>query len=138
MARGIRGLKAKQHRNRKRCTTARGFTLLEVMIALTIFATLAAAVITAGHYSSRQSARLKEQMQCAWLADNQLSELRLQAASPGRQQLLRHFGQSDWVVEQTITPQADPRMLKVDISVKRQGSDQVAYSTSSWVPAAHE
>ena len=108
------------------------------MIALTIFATLAAAVITAGHYSLRQNARLKEQMQCAWLADNQLSELRLQAASPGRQQWLRHFDQHDWVVEQTLTPEADPRMLRVDISVTRQGSDHPVYSTRSWVPAVHE
>lgn len=137
-ARETLGLKGKHPRNRTRTKTARGFTLLEVMIALTIFATLAAALITASHYSLQQNSRLKEQMQCAWLADNQLSELRLQAASPGRQQLLRHVDQSDWVLEQIITPAADPRMLKVDISVTRQGSDQPTYSTSSWMPAVHE
>lgn len=131
-------MKGKQRRTRKRATTARGFTLLEVMIALTIFATLAAAVISAGHYSLRQNVRLNEQMQCAWLADNQLTELRLQAPSPGRQQWLRHVDQRDWVVEQTITSEGDPRMLKVEISVSPQGSDQPVYSTTSWVPAAHE
>lgn len=138
MERGSLGLKGKHRRTRKCATTARGFTLLEVMIALTIFATLAAAVISAGQYSLRQNARLKEQMQCAWLADNQLSELRLQAPSPGRQQLLRHFDRRNWVVEQTITPESDPRMLKVDISVSRQGSDQPVHRTTSWVPASHE
>ena len=138
MARGIPGLKAKPRCNRKRAKAVRGFTLLEVMIALTIFATLAAAVITAGHYSLRQNARLNEQLQCAWLADNQLSELHLQAVAPGREQWLRQVGQTDWLVEQTITPEADPRMLRVEISVKRPGSDQPVYSTRSWVPAAHE
>ncbi len=108
------------------------------MIALTLFATLAAAVITAGHYSLRQSARLQEQMQCAWLADNQLSELRLHAASPGHQQWLRRFDQREWLLEQTITPQADARMLRVDISVKRPDSDRPLYSTQGWVPAEHE
>jgi len=136
MARGSRGLKGKQRR--KRIATAKGFTLLEVMIALTIFATLAAAVISANHYALRQSARVKEQMQGAWLADNQLSELRLQAVSPGRQQVLRQFGQRDWLVEQTITAGDDPRILKVDISVKRPDSDQPIYRTSSWMPAANE
>lgn len=108
------------------------------MIALTIFATLAAAVISAGHYSLRQNVRLKEQMQCAWLADNQLTELRLQAPSPGRSQLLRHIDRRDWVLDQTITPAGDSRMLKVEISVRPQGSEQPVYSTTSWVPAAHE
>ncbi len=131
-------MKGKHRRTRKRVKTARGFTLLEVMIALTIFATLAAAVISAGHYSLRQNVRLNEQMQCAWLADNQLTELRLQAPSPGRQQLLRHVDRRDWVLDQTITPTGDPRLLKVDISVSPQGSDQPAYSITSWVPAAHE
>ncbi|OLY74599.1 type II secretion system protein GspI [Pseudomonas sp. ATCC PTA-122608] len=116
----------------------RGFTLLEVMIALVIFATLAGAVMAASQYALRQNARLQEQVQCAWVADNQLSELRLLPASPGRQQLLRHFDRRDWVIEQTITPAADPRMLQVDISVSRSDGEQPVYHTTGWVTARDE
>jgi len=129
---------AKKRRPRNRLVKTRGFTLLEVMIALAIFATLAGAVMVASQYALRQNARLQEQVQCAWVADNQLSELRLQAASPGRQQLLRHFDQRDWVVEQTITPAPDPRMLQVDISVSRSDAEQPVYHTTGWVPARYE
>jgi general secretion pathway protein I len=131
-------LKAKHRRRRNRQASTRGFTLLEVMIALVIFATLAGAVITASHYSLRQNARLQEQVQCAWVADNQLSELRLQAPTSGRQQLLRRFDGRDWVIDQTITPATDPRLLKVDISVSPAGSDQAVYRTQGWIPAVHE
>ena len=44
MARESRGLKGKRRRTPRRAPVARGFTLLEVMIALTLFATLAAIV----------------------------------------------------------------------------------------------
>lgn len=108
------------------------------MIALVIFATLAGAVITASQYSLRQNARLQEQVQCAWVADNQLNELRLQPASPGRQHLMRHFGGRDWSVEQTIAPAADPRLLEVDINVSRADDDQPIYHTRGWIPAVHE
>lgn len=131
-------MKAKHRRRRNRQASTRGFTLLEVMIALVIFATLAGAVITASHYSLRQNARLQEQVQCAWVADNQLSELRLQAPAFGRQQLLRRFDGRDWVIDQTITPATDPRLLKVDISVSPAGSDQAVYRTQGWIPAVHE
>jgi len=131
-------LKAKHRRRCNRPAKTRGFTLLEIMIALVIFATLAGAVMAASQYALRQNARLQEQIQCAWVADNQLNELRLQAASPGRQQLQRHFDRKDWFVEQTITPAADPRLLKVDISVSRTDSDQPVYHTSAWIPAGDE
>lgn len=131
-------LKAKHRRRRNRHASDRGFTLLEVMIALVIFATLAGAVITASHYSLRQNARLQEQAQCAWVADNQLTELRLQPAASGHQQLLRRFDGRDWLVDQAVTPTTDARLLKVDISVSPVGSDLPVYHTQGWIRAEDE
>lgn len=120
-------------------TDQRGFTLLEVMVALVIFATLAAAVMAASQFALKQNAHLEEKLYGAWLADNQLSDLHLQAKPPtGRQQLSRHFDQRDWVVNQTIGPTADPRRLKVELSVSRSGSDRVVYRTTGWLTVHHE
>lgn len=126
-------------RQRKPRTDHRGFTLLEIMIALVIFATLAAAVMAAGQYALKQNARLEEQLCGAWLADNQLSELQLQTApSQGRQQLTRHFDRRDWILNQAIGPSADPRLLKVELSVTRSDSDRVVHRTTGWLQARNE
>lgn len=113
-----------------------GFTLLEIMIALVVFATMAAAVMAASQYALRQNVNLEEQLCGAWLADNQLNELKLLAVPPqGRQQLARHFDRRDWTLNQVVTPTADPLMLQVELSVNPAGQDRVVYRTTGWLAA---
>jgi general secretion pathway protein I len=117
----------------------RGFTLLEIMIALVVFATLAAAVMAASQYALKQNARLEEQLCGTWLADNHLSELQLGAApAQGHEYLSRHFDRRDWSLSQTVTPVADSRLLKVELSVSRSGSDRVVHRTTGWIGARDE
>lgn len=117
----------------------RGFTLLEVMIALAIFATLAAAVLSASQFVVKQSAGLEERLFGAWLADNQLSELRLQATpTTGEQRVVRRLGHRDWVVQQHITLARDPRLLRVEIQISRADGQAVVHSTTGWVRNHHE
>ena len=46
----------------------RGFTLLEVLVALAIFATVAAAVLTASVRSLQNAARLEDKTLAGWIA----------------------------------------------------------------------
>ncbi|MDD2058608.1 type II secretion system minor pseudopilin GspI [Pseudomonas sp. GD03860] len=116
----------------------RGFTLLEIMIALVVFATLAAAVMTASQYALKQNVRLEEQLIGAWLADNHLNELRLQAAPPlGRQQMSRHFDRRDWTLDQLVAVSADAHMLQVDLAVRPAGGERVVYRSLGWL-AVHD
>ncbi|MGN8345426.1 type II secretion system minor pseudopilin GspI [Pseudomonas sp. SMV71] len=124
---------------RRLAAGSRGFTLLEVMIALAIFATLAAAVLSAGQFVLKQSVSLEDRLFGAWLADNQLSELRLQAATPpGQQQLTRRLDRRDWTVQQRIAPSRDPHLLQVEIRVSRAGSPTVVHRTTGWIGHRHE
>ena len=124
---------------RRQAAGCRGFTLLEVVIALAIFATLAAAVLSASQFVLKQSAGLEDRLFGAWLADNQLSELRLQAATPpGQQRLSRFLDRRDWVLQQRIAPAADGRLLQVEIQVSRVDNASVVHRTNGWIRSRDE
>mgnify|MGYP003457009184 FL=1 len=117
----------------------RGFTLLEIMVALVIFATLAAAVLSASQYVVKHARGVEERLLAAWLADNQLNELRLQPRlNIGQQQRLVRMDHRDWVLHQNVSTASDPRLLKVDVDVGLAGREHIFNSASSWMFSRHE
>lgn len=114
-----------------------GFTLLETLIALAVFATMATAVLSASYFALKQNTRVEERLCAAWAADNQLSELQLQAPpAQGKQHIERRLGGREWTLDQQVSAAADPRLLRVDLKVSRSGSDQVVHRSSGWLKAA--
>ncbi|MCF4998057.1 type II secretion system protein GspI [Pseudomonas syringae] len=123
--------------DRPRATAMDGFTLLEVMVALAIFATLAAAVSSAGRYVIRQSAQVEQRLFAAWLADNRLSELRLQKnVVPGLSQHTLHMDRRDWLLHQRINVAGDPQLFRVELTVSLSGD--AVQSMVGWVPRHDE
>jgi general secretion pathway protein I len=116
-----------------------GFTLLEIMVALAIFATLAAAVLSASQYVVSQTGAVEQRLFAAWLADNQLNELRLQAQlAVGQQQRAVRMDRRDWLLRQSVSVSQDPRLLQVDVQVSLAGSEQPLHRASVWIPVRHE
>ncbi|WP_017903700.1 type II secretion system minor pseudopilin GspI [Pseudomonas asplenii] len=112
-----------------------GFTLLEVMVALAVFAVLAAAVLSASDYVLRQGGSLQQRLFAVWLADNQLSELRLQdAPAPGRQHLLRRFDGREWRLDQNLIPASDGRLMQVELEVRLGNDPQPLHRLTGWLP----
>ena len=116
-----------------------GFTLLEIMVALAIFATLATAVLSASQYVVRQARVVEERLLAAWVADNRLNELRLQPGlAIGQSQGLVRMDRRDWVVHQRIQTASDSRLFTVDIEVGLVGRDQILHRVSSSIASRHE
>lgn len=59
-----------------------GMTLIEVMVALVVFALAGLAVMQATLQQTRQLGRMEEKTLASWLADNQLVQLRLENRWP--------------------------------------------------------
>jgi general secretion pathway protein I len=117
----------------------RGFTLLEVMIALAIFALLSATVLSGSQFVLRQSGTLQERLFATWVADNQLNELRLQmGVVAGRQRVIRQFDQREWRLEQRIEEAFSGRLLKVDLEVRVGDEEAVKHHAMGWIDARHE
>lgn len=98
---------------------AQGFTLLEVMIALAIFALCASVLLEQSNRSLRQQHELELRTLARWVADNQLSELQLRAAwmPPGVVEGEVAMANQSWYVETRVTATADPDLARVDVAV---------------------
>lgn len=111
-----------------------GFTLLEIMVALAIFATLATAVLSASQYVIKQAGAVEERLIAAWVADNHLTELRLHPGmAVGQAQTIAQMNRRDWVVRQHIRETGDPPLLSVEVEVSLGDREQPLYRASSWI-----
>lgn len=82
----------------------RGFTLIEVMVALAIFAVMAGAVSLANTQNLMSAQQIQEQTQARWVNDTVLSQLRMTGLpDPGIQTEQVTFNDQTWRVEVTVT-----------------------------------
>ncbi|MGM0553023.1 MAG: type II secretion system minor pseudopilin GspI [Pseudomonadota bacterium] len=105
---------------------ARGFTLLEILVALVILAVALGALIQSGSEHARNTAYLKERAQASWVGRNLLAdyEAGLRAARPGEHRAEETLAGQDWEAHIRIedveldAPITLPTILRIDIRVQ--------------------
>ena len=97
---------------------ARGFTLLEVLVALLVLA-LALLALTRTAASQVQSlGALRERTLAGWLAQDVLTETRLAGiAPPGKSDGQRMFGGREWRWELQVQPTEVASIRRLDVRV---------------------
>jgi general secretion pathway protein I len=102
---------------------ARGFTLIEVLVALVIVAFGMGAVLAALSSSADNIAALREKTLAEWIALNQIADTRLNPSAPrpgSTEGDVKGFGNSDWHWRQdVIAIEAVPGLLEVAVRVRR-------------------
>ncbi|MGH8278427.1 MAG: type II secretion system minor pseudopilin GspI [Gammaproteobacteria bacterium] len=98
---------------------ARGFTLIEVLIALAFLAIGMSAIITTVGASIRNAGELQSDTYAHWVAMNQLSLFRLASSWPetGSQQGSAELAGQKWNWDAKISTTPDPDLRRVDIDV---------------------
>ena len=113
----------------------RGFTLIEVLVALTIVAITLGAGIKAAGALTGNAERLADMSAAQWCADNQLTALKLTRQFPG-------VGDSDFGCEQLgksypgkliVRPTPNPNFRRVDAKVSDE-SGQPLLTLSTVLP----
>ena len=115
--------------------TARlGFTLLEIVVAVAVFAIVAVVIYGRTGDVLNQTAKLEQRTLATWVAENTLASLSLSRKQPGTlvpagrtNQQLRMAGR-EWRIDVTIAATSQPSLERVDIEVRdaQAGADAPA------------
>lgn len=101
----------------------RGFTLLEVLVALVIVAFGMGALMATLTAAATSVERLRDKSFAEWVALNRISEVRLGKAAPtkGKTSGESELGGQKWQWTQEIDDANFPGMLRIDVRVMRKG-----------------
>ncbi|HKJ76968.1 MAG TPA: type II secretion system minor pseudopilin GspI [Gammaproteobacteria bacterium] len=107
-----------------RTARQRGFTLLEVLVALAIVATALAALVRAGSDNAATAAYLRDKSLAEWVALNRIAELRLQEEwpSPGTREGEARMADRTWAWTVEVSETFDPDVRRADVTVRAAGT----------------
>lgn len=111
-------------------TRERGFTLMEVLVALAVLAIAMAGLIKAAGGGAANLAYLEDKTLAHWVALNQLATERIRAYAPaiGETTGQETMAGRDWDWRMNVTQTQDLEVLRLDIEVRRGGDADTLYA----------
>ncbi len=118
----------------------RGFTLLEVLVAVAVLALALTAIISGGGNAARAASTMRDKTEALWVAHNRLTEVDLQPVWPqlGTSSDDVTMGGTDWTWRAEVIGTQDPTLRRINIRVgkKGDGSNYSYVELSSFISSA--
>ncbi|MCF6323265.1 MAG: type II secretion system minor pseudopilin GspI [Gammaproteobacteria bacterium] len=116
----------KTHRYQLRLKRARGFTLLEVMVALTVIAIGLGAVITEASRNISNATLLEAKTLAHWVATNKVVEMQVANAWPsaGEESDDVEMAGRDWYWTMIVIDTPDERIKRMDVEVRTDSGSE--------------
>ena len=106
-----------------------GFTLIEVMVALVVFSVVSVALVKNTTTSLRQSGMIEDRTIAWWLAENEMTSLRMLPRSDdsypnsGTSREVVEINDGSWDVETTVETTENDYVRRIVISVYRENQE---------------
>ena len=98
---------------------ARGFTLIEILVAVAILAVALAATTRAAGVATDGARETRERLLATWAAENRIAELRARGVFPDTSttSFATEEGGLSLAVEETVSETPNPTLRRVDLAV---------------------
>lgn len=118
----------------------RGFTLIEVLVALAIFGVIAVSLLNTMQGSVRQQAVMEERLSANLVAQQALAEIRMRSAWPPVGEKIERvsLGAREWQVTARVEDTSEERMRHITVEVARPESENSAYTLDAWTAREEE
>lgn len=104
---------------------ARGFTLMEILVALAVVGIGLAALIGASARATHDAAALRDRTFAGWIAQNVLTEIRIspETLDTGTRNGDEMLGGERWEWTAEVTPAVVPQLRYIEIKVGRENTE---------------
>lgn len=116
----------------------RGFTLLEVLVALFVFAIAITALVQAGSHRAQNLEYLRDRTLATWVAGNRITALRLERAQvdTGTREGEVEMAGRTWYWQADITETPEETVRRVEVAVRTGEDDEPLARMSGFLAVA--
>ena len=108
----------------------KGFTLIEVMVALAVFSVVSVALVRNSTSTLRQAGIIQDRTVATWLAEDELTTLRMRRRSeenfpdPGMNRELVEIAGVEWDIETEIESTENDYVRRVTVRIYRDSGEE--------------
>jgi general secretion pathway protein I len=112
-----------------------GFTLLEVMLAMAVFAVAGVALMSAAGSNARNLSQLEQQMFAQWVASNQLVNASIDSTWPPKNNKSgsEKMAGREWSWQMKVLKTADKNMRAIEVEVRLDDGQEQSKPLASFI-----